>query len=92
MLNKNEKKEKTHPLPLHFRTLRVFKSACTMIKRILSMVKMVTFAISNNSDGTSGENSDFKNGIDEAKCGAITKMVTLITYRVSQKKVHNRIF
>ena len=74
MLNKNEKKEKTHPLPLHFRTLRVFKSACTMIKRILSMVKMVTFAISNNS----GENSDY-NGIDEAKCGAITKMVTLIT-------------
>ena len=42
------------------------------------MVKMVTFAISNNSDGTSGENSDY-NGIDEAKCGAITKMVTLIT-------------
>ena len=78
MLNKNEKKEKTHPLPLHFRTLRVFKSACTMIKRILSMVKMVTFAILSNSDGTSGKNSDY-NGIDEAKCGAITKMVTLIT-------------
>ena len=42
------------------------------------MVKMVTFAILNNSDGTSGENSDY-NGIDEANCGAITKMVTLIT-------------
>ena len=30
------------------------------------MVKMVTFAISNNSDDTSGENSNY-NGIDELR-------------------------
>ena len=60
------KRKRNSPITVAFQNFEGLQVSLYNQKMMLSMVKMVTFAISNKSDDTSGENSNY-HGIDELR-------------------------